>query len=187
VLVTHTIEIPTERLTLRPFEPADLEAFVAYRSDPEVARYQGWTSAFSMPDAERFLVDQQGIAFTQPGAWLQLAMVDRETGAVRGDCAVHTLDDQPGTTEVGVTLAPASHGSGYATEALGAVVAALFEQQAMHRVFANTDERNAPVHRLLERLGFRREGRMVEADRFKDEWTTVCVYALLAREWQARG
>ncbi len=187
MLVARTIEIPTERLTLRPFESIDLEAFVAYRSDPGVARYQGWTSAFSMPDAERFLADQQGIAFAQPGAWLQLAMIDRETGVVRGDCAVHTLDDQPATTEVGVTLAPGSQGSGYATEALGAVVAALFEQAGMHRVFANTDERNRSVHRLLERLGFRREGCMVEADRFKDEWTTVCVYATLAREWQVRA
>jgi len=35
-------EIVTERLSLRPFRVDDLAAFVAYRSDPEVARYQSW-------------------------------------------------------------------------------------------------------------------------------------------------
>jgi RimJ/RimL family protein N-acetyltransferase len=34
------LEIVTERLTLRPFQADDLPDFVAYRSDPEVARYQ---------------------------------------------------------------------------------------------------------------------------------------------------
>jgi RimJ/RimL family protein N-acetyltransferase len=55
----------------------------------------------------------------------------------------------------------------------------------MHRVFAEADDRNAAVKRLLERLGFRCEARLVEADWFKGEWSTLCVYAILDREWQA--
>ena len=47
------------------------------------------------------------------------------------------------------------------------------------------DDRNASVQRLLERLGLRREARHVEADWFKGEWTTLRVYAVLAREWGA--
>jgi len=90
--------------------------------------------------------------------------------------------DQP-SAEVGVTFAPAHQGSGLATEALRAVVTTLFEQHGIHRVYAETDDRNVAVHRLLERLGFRREARLVEADWFKDEWTTLCVYAVLRREW----
>lgn len=54
----------------------------------------------------------------------------------------------------------------------------------MHRVFARADDRNTAVHRLLERLGFRREARLVEADWFKGEWTTLRVYAVLEREWR---
>jgi RimJ/RimL family protein N-acetyltransferase len=34
--------LTTQRLVLRRFGPEDLDAFVAYRSDPEVARYQSW-------------------------------------------------------------------------------------------------------------------------------------------------
>ena len=81
-------EIVTERLSLRPFRVDDLATFVAYRSDPEVARYQSWDSTYSMANAESFLRSQRNVVFGQPGDWLQLAIVDRATGTVCGDCAV---------------------------------------------------------------------------------------------------
>jgi RimJ/RimL family protein N-acetyltransferase len=34
--------LESERLMLRPFQEADIEPFAAYRSDPEIARYQSW-------------------------------------------------------------------------------------------------------------------------------------------------
>jgi RimJ/RimL family protein N-acetyltransferase len=165
--------IETARLVLRPFAAADLDAFVAYRREPEVARYQSWDTSFSRADAETVLA---------PGAWTQVAIADRTTGALLGDCAVHTVPDQPDTTEVGITLAPASQGRGIAREALAALIDDLFAR-GMHRVFAQADERNTAVHRLLEHLGLRCEARLVEADWFKGEWTTLRVYAVLAREW----
>jgi RimJ/RimL family protein N-acetyltransferase len=182
-----TVEIVTERLSLRPFQADDLDAFVAYRSDPEVARYQSWDCTYSTADAESFLGAQRELAFGQPGEWLQLAIVDRETAAVCGDCAVRVVTDQPATAEVGVTLAQAHQGKGLATEALTAVVTELFEQLGIHRVFAEADDRNLRVRRLLERLGFRCEARLVEADWFKGEWSTLRLYAILDREWRPEG
>jgi RimJ/RimL family protein N-acetyltransferase len=178
-------EIVTSRLLLRPFRAEDLTAFVAYRSHPDVARYQSWDTSYSMADAERFLASQQGIELGTPGAWLQLAAVDR-TGRLCGDCAVHVVTDQPATAEVGVTFAPAHQGSGLATEALAAVISELFSEHGLHRVYAQAADRNVAVHRLLERLGFRCEARLVEADRFKGEWSTLRVYAVLRREWAGR-
>jgi len=97
---------------------------------------------------------------------------------------VHVESEQPRTAEVGVTFAPATQGGGLATEALGAVVSRLFEEHDIRRVYAQADDRNIPVHRLLERLGFRCEARLVEADFFKGEWCTMRTYAVLRREWQ---
>lgn len=179
-------EIVTERLCLRPFRAEDLEAFVAYRSDPEVARYQAWDSAYSLADAASFLGSQRGLELGRPGEWLQLAIVDRETDALCGDCAVRVATEQPATAEIGVTLAAASQGRGVAAEALTALVTELFERLGLHRVFAEADDRNLPVQRLLERLGFRCEARLVEADWFKGEWSTLRVYAMLERDWRAR-
>jgi RimJ/RimL family protein N-acetyltransferase len=39
---------------------------------------------------------------------------------------------------------------------------------------------------LLERLGFRSEARLVDADWFKGGWSTLRLYAMLDREWSAR-
>ena len=179
------LEIVSERLVLRPLQVDDVPAFAAYRSDPDVARYQSWDTTYSPADGERLVASQQGVDFGHPGAWVQLAAVDRVTGALCGDCAVRVVADQPRTAEVGVTFAPATQGSGLATEALRAVVTRLFKQYGVHRVYAQADDRNLPVHRLLERLGFRCEARFVEADWFKGEWTTLRIYATLRREWRA--
>lgn len=85
-----------------------------------------------------------------------------------------------------MTFAPEHQGSGLATEALATVMTKLFADHDLHRVYAEADDRNVPVHRLLERLGFRCEARLIEADWFKDEWTTLRIYAVLEREWTAR-
>jgi RimJ/RimL family protein N-acetyltransferase len=176
------MRILTERLELRPLAYEDVPAFVAYRRDPEVARYQSWDTSYATSDGNRLVAAQRGVEFGAPGPWLQIAALDRATGALRGDCAVRVDADPPHTAEIGVTFARASQGSGLATEALGAVVAALFDAHSMHRVYAQTDDRNASVHRLLERLGFRCEARLVDADWFKGEWVTLRTYALLRGE-----
>ena len=177
--------IVTERLELRLLARADVPAFVAYRRDPEVARYQSWDTTYTTADGERLVASQQGVDLGEPGPWVQIAAVERATGTLCGDCAVRVATDQPRTAEVGVTLAPAHQGSGLATEALGAVITRLFAQHDIHRVYAHADDRNVPVHRLLERLGFRCEARRVEADWFKGEWTTLRTYAILRRDWRA--
>jgi RimJ/RimL family protein N-acetyltransferase len=177
-------DIVTERLVLRLLQHEDVPAFAAYRRDPDVARYQSWDTSYTTADGERLVASQQGVDFGEPGPWVQVAAVDRATGALCGDCAVRVAIDQPQTAEVGVTLAPSKQGSGLATEALGAVVRLLFDQHDIHRVYAQADDRNVPVHRLLERLGFRCEARLLEADWFKGEWATLRTYAILRREWR---
>jgi RimJ/RimL family protein N-acetyltransferase len=174
----------TRRLCVRPLRAEDLPAFVAYRRDPVVARYQSWDGAYSMQDAEELIAERHDARFGGPG-WLQLAIVERESARLCGDCAVRGATDEPATAEIAVTLAPCAQGTGVATEALEAVLGGLFER-GFHRVFAQTDDRNHAMQRLLDRLGFRCEARLVEADWFKGEWTTLRVYAILAREWHAR-
>ena len=60
--------IATPRLRLRPFGPADLPAFAAYRADPGVARHQSWDAGYTLADAERFLAEQAGRALGTPGS-----------------------------------------------------------------------------------------------------------------------
>jgi RimJ/RimL family protein N-acetyltransferase len=176
--------IPTPRLTLRPLERRDLDAFVAYRSDPAVAAFQSWDVPYPLAEAEDLLAEQQGRQLGRSPGWVQLAIADAHSGALLGDCACCMLEHPPRTAELGITLARASQGRGVAREALEALVTALFGEHGVHRVIAHADDRNAPVQRLLSALGMRCEGRFVEADWHKGEWTTLRLYALLAREHQ---
>jgi RimJ/RimL family protein N-acetyltransferase len=148
--------IVTERLILRRFRATDLPAFVAYRSHPDVARYQGWDASFAMADAVRFLAEQDAVALGTPGVWTQLAAVDRLAGTLHGDCAACISADDPGSAEIGVTFAPGSQGHGYATEALTALLTTLFDEHGVERVHAECHRRNGAVHALMQRLGLRR-------------------------------
>jgi RimJ/RimL family protein N-acetyltransferase len=173
----------TARLLLRRFEAADLPAMVAYRSDPAVARYQSWTPDWSLADAEEFLREDEATVLGTSGAWTQVALVERVGGTLVGDVALHFVAAQPDTVELGVTLASAHQGRGLAAEALRAVTSWLFSVHGTHRVLAQADARNAAVRRLLGRVGLRQEAELREADFWKGEWTTLCIYAVLAHEW----
>ncbi|MCS6567989.1 GNAT family N-acetyltransferase [Curtobacterium flaccumfaciens pv. flaccumfaciens] len=178
----HTVTLTTARLTVEPLTGRDIDAFIEYRRDPDVARYQSWGTDYSREAAERLVSGQREGRFPSPGSWLQLAVREVASGTLLGDLALHRLEDQPDTFEVGVTLPRSSQGRGIASEALTALLDFVFDRADAHRVVAFCDSRNGAVARLLTRLGFRHEARQVDADWFKGEWTTLDGYALLASE-----
>ncbi|EFG65274.1 GNAT family N-acetyltransferase [Streptomyces sp. SPB074] len=172
----------TPRLHLRRFRAEDAAALAAYRSVPEVARYQGWTAPVGEEEAHA-LVRQ--FAAGDPGApgWFQYAVEERATGLLVGDVGVR-LDANGMQADLGFTLAPAAQGRGYATEAVRAVLGDLFERRGLRRVSAECDLRNAASARLLERVGFRREGLRPAFTWLKGEWTDDLLYGLLAEWWR---
>lgn len=178
--------LPTRRLQLRRLQRADAESLCAYRSLPEVARYQSWET-YGPEDAARLLDDQQDRDIGIPGTWLQLAVVETRTGQMIGDFGLHCLADEPCQFEVGVTFAPDWQGQGYATEALESLLHYLFTERSARRIFATTDVLNVPAAALFRRLGFRQEAHHVEHRAYKGTWTSEYVFALLAREWEGRS
>jgi RimJ/RimL family protein N-acetyltransferase len=171
-----------DRLLIEPLAERDAHAFAAYRQEVDVARFQGWTTDFSVADALTLINDQPAGSVPPPGEWLQLAARSRDNGVLYGDVAIHTVAEQPDTYEVGITFAPTHQGLGLAAEALQTVVDALFHQVHAHRVVAFCDTRNTSVASLLRRVRFRQESHQVDADFLKGEWTTVDGYALLATD-----
>ena len=121
-----------------------------------------------------------------PGTWFQLALVLSATGAVVGDCGLHCRREDPRQTEVGITVAAAHQGRGYATEAVAAVLDFIFDDPRTHRVSAVTDAENAPAAALFRRLGFRQEAHFIDHLWFKGRWGSEFVFALLRREWERR-
>jgi len=177
--------LETQRLWLRAFRDADLEAFAAYRSDPEVARYQGWDAPYGANKAAAFIAEMSRKQSGTPGEWYQVAIELKGSPALIGDCAFHILEDAR-QAEIGVTLSRHYQGQGYATEALTRLFAYLFGELGLHRVVALCDVENLASARLLERLGMRREGCFQENVWFKGAWGSEYLYALLQREWAGR-
>ena len=177
-----TLETP--RLRLRRFRDADLALFMAYRNDPEVARYQGW-EGISEPEARAFLQEQKEIQPGVPGHWFQIAIELKETGMLVGDCALKMEEHDERQAEIGYTLSRAYQGRGIASEAVSCVLEYAFVTLGLHRVIAITDCENAGSVALLERLGLRREGHFRQNVWLKGKWRDEFLYAMLREEWRS--
>jgi RimJ/RimL family protein N-acetyltransferase len=178
-----TLETP--RLIMRRFKGDDLEPFLAYRSDPDVSRYQGWSESYTRVMAEEFIQEMSVRQPGEPGKWFQWAIELRSSGKMIGDCAFYLLERDVHQAEIGVTIARAYHGEGYAQEACLRLLTYLFGELGLHRVCANCDPENKPAWKSLERLGFRREGYFIENLWFKGRYASEYWYAVLRREWEA--
>ena len=137
---------------LRRLRRSDLGAFQAYRSIPELGRYQGW-SPMSEAEALVFLVEMEATALFQPGQWVQLGIADPRTELILGDIGLRLSEDSQ-TGEVGFTLAPSAQGRGVASAAVRAALQLLFTATPVSLVRGITDARNTRSIRLLERPGF---------------------------------
>ena len=169
--------LTSARLTIRPFRVEDAPALAAYRSDPDVARYQDWSTPFPVEAATRMIEEMTDPA--EPG-WFQYAIDHR--GTVIGDIGVNTHENLM-QADIGYTLAPAHQGHGYATEAVRRMLRHLFTDRGLHRVSAECDARNERSAKLLARLGFRQEGHRVENTWIKGEWTDDLLFGLLAEDF----
>ncbi len=178
--------LTSARVRLRRFRDADAAPLAAYRSDPEVARFQSWAS-FSEQEARELIAFARRRNPGVPGEWFQLAIAIGPTQALIGDLGLHVLEAQPTQAEIGFTLAAAHQGRGYATEAVERLLEYLFERLRMHRVAASTDIDNRRSIALLERLGMRRDGASPESEWLKGQWRSQHRYAILEREWRRRG
>ena len=164
------------RLIARRFGPQDLGSFVAMRSDPEVARYQGWPN-YTEADGRRFLAEIAGRRPGKPG-WFQFALEDKATGAFVGDCGLDMLDETQLQARIGYTIAAGFWNQGLATEAVMALAAYCFGTFPVHRISASLDPRNAASCRVLGKAGFVRAGQFRESAWFSGEWAEDDHYVL---------
>ena len=172
--------LETGRCRLRWFRESDLEAFTDYRADPDVARYQSWSS-YTYEDALALYRDLLHKPFGVDGAWYQIAIADRKTDALLGDLALHFVE--PGVAELGFTIAPANQGRGLAREAVRGMLRYLFDEWDYRRVRAVTDVKNRPSIGLLEALGFRRAAGAPRKVIFKGEPGEEFDYFIAREDW----
>ena len=173
----------TQRLSIEPLGKQDLAKFVAYRQDPDVARYQSWDVSYSSQQAMELLQSQENVLIPSAGNWLQLAIHDQETGELLGDLALHSLDQEGLSFEIGFTLARVNQGKGIALEALSRLIQYLFAEVGAISVVANCDMRNMSAIRLLLSLGFEEIPSKSWTEQFKNELVQVRHFELNSNQF----
>ncbi|NIJ19631.1 RimJ/RimL family protein N-acetyltransferase [Sphingomonas naasensis] len=165
--------LTTARLRLRPEAFEDAEALHRAYSDATSMRW--WTHApFETLDQTR-----ADLALPRPG-WRRWIVTCLPSDVAIGFVAVGEKR-QGNVSEVGYLFVPDARGSGYAGEAVAAVIGQIFAE-GQRKIVADVDPDNAASRRLLERLGFRLEGML------RGEWEThigvrdTALYGLLRED-----
>ena len=185
----HNFEMPlptptlhTSRLRLRTFSAADTDVLFAMHSSPRVLRY--WDAP---PWRERGLADRFIEACRQieaEGTGARLAIERASDHGFVGWCSLVKWNPDYRSARLGYCLDDAAWGQGFATEAAGALLQWAFHTLDLNRVQAETDTRNTASARVLEKLGFVREGTLREDCIVDGEVSDSWVYGLLRREWR---
>jgi RimJ/RimL family protein N-acetyltransferase len=189
MLVDFPERIETERLHLRSIGPGD----------------GGWYFQAGQRNREHLQEYEAGNAMLEPGNEQEAEILVRELaaewtarrcffiGAFKKDTQNFVAQVYIGPVnwdlpefEIGYIADVDQEGQGYVTEAVRAVLAALFDKAGAHRVRLMTDETNLRSHKVAERCGFRLEGTLRESRRRRDgSFGNDLLYGLLRREFSA--
>jgi RimJ/RimL family protein N-acetyltransferase len=129
-------------------------------------------------------------------AYQQAGLLRRESGVL----LIETIEDQRVIGYARYTMLPfpdadlpypeigfgipevSARGQGYAKEGVGLLVKYLFSGYPVERIAAFTDEENVPAQRVMESVGFQREGVLRRA-MFRDgHWRDIAIYSILRDE-----
>jgi ribosomal-protein-alanine N-acetyltransferase len=176
-----TPSLQTARLRLRAFDDTDENALFALHSNAHVLRFWDAPPWKERARAERFIATCRQMAESGSGARLA---VDRVSdGTFIGWCSLNRWNPDYRSASLGYCFDEAAWGHGYATEAAGTLLRWAFDTLDLNRVQAETDTRNAASARVLEKLGFVREGTLREDCVVNGEVSDSWVYGLIRRDW----
>lgn len=182
----RALQLSSPRLLLRPLRPADAAALFSIHADPVFTKFWSSPPWTELAQAEAWIArDQIGL---ESGEHIRLGLERREDGLLLGSCTLYDIHPSNRRAETGYGLGPAHWGQGYALEAMRALLDFGFAPAErgglnLHRVEADIDPDNQASARLLERLGFRLEGRLRERWIVGGVVSDSAMYGLLQREW----
>lgn len=171
--------LETERLALREITADDAGALFEIFTDPDVIRY--WSHPpYESVDQANDLIEriQRGVASGEAIEW-GISMRGDE-GRLLGKCGFHQWHKNHYRAEMGYSLGRPSWGKGIMQEALPRILAFGFQTMRLHSVEAQVDPGNARSIRVLERLGFVKEGHFKENFCMGGRFFDTAVFSLLA-------
>jgi ribosomal-protein-alanine N-acetyltransferase len=147
-----------EKVVLREKRLSDASDDYAWRSDPELARYDAakpLTASFS----DFLTLFTEELEYPSP-ARRSLSMEDL-SGRHIGNIMFYNIDRLQGEAELGITIGVDGHWSqGYGTDAVRAALRHIFSLPGIRRIYLKTLDWNKRARRCFEKVGFVRYGAM---------------------------
>lgn len=170
-------ELKTKRLTLRQINEADAAAYYRGLSAlPHNSTWPGSLEAQSVGNA-RNAIRSYNNYFKRAKTIIPWVLVDRNDN-VAGFVKLCEIQIRS-KAEIGYWLSKSLWGKGLMTEALEAVVTFGFGQLGLHRIYATTNIDNRSSQRVLEKVGFRKEGVLRRHSLLQGKWADSVIYGLL--------
>jgi len=174
--------LTTTRLTLREVTPLDAPSLLTYLADERVVAQMGLDPFQTEADALDEINWYHAIRTEQTG--LRWGITEHATPDIIGSCGFLNRSSRHQRAELGFELSPAHWGKGLAQEAVRAVLAYGFNEWDLNRIEALVLPDNTVSQRLLERLGFQREGLLRQYEKTRGQFDDLYMYSLLKTEWQ---
>jgi len=174
----ESIQFATRRLCVVPAADRHIDDLLAVNGDEETTRFLPYPAWASREDGLAWLSRMNALA--EAGATRQLVLTLSDSGRAIGTLLLFKHDEGSRRLEVGYVLGRPHWGLGYMREALAAACEHAFSELSCRRLEAEVNPDNIASCRLLERLGFRQEGRLRQRWTAKGRSYDTLFYGLLA-------
>jgi RimJ/RimL family protein N-acetyltransferase len=165
---------------LRPITEADLDLLSRFDTDPAASQPFEW-NGFPDPHARRRRWEKDGF-LGGDSAQLAVALPDDTLAGIVGWRTFKAGGPEGGCLEIGALLFPEHRGRGTGTAVQQLLVEYLFATTLANRLQALTDVENLVEQRVLERIGFRREGVLRGLAFIGGRWRDAALYARLRND-----
>jgi len=177
--------IKGEKALLRAIEPSDVHALWEWTQDEETMRLRNYPAPpMSLAEAEREYEESLSEGSSHH---LHLAIA-ADSGELIGEIALNHIDQRSGTADFTIAIGNKAYwGRGYGTDAIRSLMRYAFQQLNLHRVTLHVHAFNERAIRAYERCGFKREGRLRQAQYMDGGYSDVLVMGLLREDFEAIG
>jgi ribosomal-protein-serine acetyltransferase len=173
-----------EDAELRILEPRHAEALYALidRNREHLGAWMPWLDERYAIDSARTFIERDLARLPVDGGFPAGVWAGGELAGVIG---FHAVDHMHRRTSIGYWLGAEFQGRGLMTAACAALVSYAFDELRLNRIEIHCATENRRSRAIPERLGFRHEGTLKEAEWLHDHFVDLEVYAMLAAEWAA--
>lgn len=183
VILPSIAAIKTDRLLLVPASAEHLDDLLLVNGDDQVTRFLPYTTWTNRGDAEAWLARMNLLA--QSGTCRQLVLQQRADGRAIGTLLLFDLDENSRRIEIGYALGRTYWGKGLMREAVTNACNYAFSELGIRRIEAEVNVANADSCKLLEQVGFQREGHLRQRWTIKGTTYDTYIYGLLPDDWRA--